>query len=104
MQQTFKVNSGILRQRTKSLDALIRCFTGGAIPTGDLQDALSALLGKGAPNRSPSVISRLTVEWQSEYERWLSRNLANTQTIGNAASNASGRADADTVFLVAEIR
>jgi hypothetical protein len=29
-----------------------------------------ALLGKDAPNLSPAVISRLTAEWQGEYERW----------------------------------
>jgi putative transposase len=35
-----------------------------------VQEALAALLGKDAPNLSPAVISRLTAEWQGEYERW----------------------------------
>ena len=35
-----------------------RCYLRG-VSTGDFQDALSALLGKDAPNLSPSVIARL---------------------------------------------
>ena len=34
------------------------------------------LLGKDAPNLSPSVITRLTGEWQAEYERWQARDLS----------------------------
>ena len=29
-----------------------------------------------APNLSPSVVSRLTAEWQVEYERWQARDLS----------------------------
>ena len=32
--------------------------------------------GKDAPNLSPSVIARLTAEWQAEYERWQGRDLS----------------------------
>ena len=46
------------------------------ISTGDFQEALTALLGKDAPNLSPAVISRLTAEWQGEYERWQKRDLS----------------------------
>ena len=46
------------------------------ISTGDFQEALMALLGKDAPNLSPAVISRLTAEWQSEYERRQRRDLS----------------------------
>src|SRR4030081_2057241 len=46
------------------------------ISTGDFQEALAALLGKDAPNLSPAVISRLTAEWQGEYERWQKRDLS----------------------------
>lgn len=34
------------------------------------------LAGKDAPNLSPAVISRLTAEWQGEYERWQKRDLS----------------------------
>ena len=43
---------------------------------GDFQEALSALLGKDAPNLSPAVISRLTAEWQAEYDAWQKRDLS----------------------------
>src|SRR5207253_9303992 len=46
------------------------------ISTGDLQDALAALLGKDAPNLSPSAIARLTADWQAEYEHWQRRDLS----------------------------
>ena len=46
------------------------------ISTGDFQEALAALLGPEAPNLSPGVISRLTAEWQAEYERWHRRDLS----------------------------
>ena len=46
------------------------------VSTGDFQEALAALLGKDAPNLSPSVIARLTAEWQAEYERWQRRDLS----------------------------
>lgn len=47
-------------RRTKSLDALLPILYLRGISTGDFQEALSALLGKDAPNLSPAVITRLT--------------------------------------------
>ncbi|MBK3778614.1 IS256 family transposase, partial [Azospirillum brasilense] len=46
-------------RRSKSLDALLPVLYLRGVSTGDFQDALSALLGKDAPNLSPSVIVRL---------------------------------------------
>jgi putative transposase len=63
-------------RRTKSLDALLPILYLRGLSTGDFQEALSALLGKDAPNLSPSVVTRLTGEWQSEYERWQARDLS----------------------------
>ncbi len=51
------------------------------ISTGDFQEALAALLGQNAPNLSPAVISRLTAEWQGEYERWQKRDLSARQYV-----------------------
>ena len=62
-------------RRSKSLDALLPVLYLRGISTGDFQEALSALLGSDAPNLSPSVISRLTGEWQQEYDRWQRRDL-----------------------------
>ena len=63
-------------RRTKSLDALLPVLYLRGVSTGDFQEALAALLGKDAPNLSPSVIGRLTAEWQVEYERWQGRDLS----------------------------
>lgn len=63
-------------RRTKSLDALLPVLYLRGVSTGDFQEALSALLGPDAPNLSPSVVSRLTGEWQGDYERWQSRDLS----------------------------
>ena len=57
------------------MDAFCRALLAG-ISTGDFQKALAALLGQNAPNLSPAVISRLTAEWQGEYERWQKRDLS----------------------------
>src|ERR1700676_3794106 len=63
-------------RRTKSLDALLPVLYLRGVSTGDFQAALAALLGQDAPNLSPAVISRLTAEWQGEYERWQKRDLS----------------------------
>ncbi|MBY9045617.1 transposase, partial [Pseudomonas fluorescens] len=63
-------------RRTRSLDALLPVLYLRGISTGDFQDALSALLGKDAPNLSPSVITALKADWQDEYERWQRRDLS----------------------------
>jgi len=63
-------------RRTKSLDALLPVLYLRGISTGDFQEALAALLGKDAPNLSPSVIGRLKEEWQAEYDRWQRRDLS----------------------------
>ena len=63
-------------KHVRSLDALLPVLYLRGISTGDFQEALTALLGKDAPNLSPAVISRLTAEWQGEYERWQKRDLS----------------------------
>ena len=63
-------------RRTRSLDALLPVLYLRGVSTGDFQEALSALLGKDAPNLSPSAITRLTAEWNADYERWQKRDLS----------------------------
>ena len=63
-------------RRSKSLDALLPVLYLRGISTGDFQEALSALLGRDAPNLSPGVISRLTADWEKEHERWQRRDLS----------------------------
>jgi len=74
-----RFTSGILpkwARRSRSLDALLPVLYLRGISTGDFQEALAALLGADAPNLSPGVISRLTGEWQHEYDRWQRRDLS----------------------------
>jgi len=52
-------------RRTKSLDTLLPVLYLRGISTG-----------QNAPNLSLAVISRLTAEWQGEYERWQKRDLS----------------------------
>jgi putative transposase len=68
-------------RRTRSLDALLPILYLRGLSTGDFQEALAALLGKDAPNLSPSVIARLTGEWQAEYEHWQARDLSARQYV-----------------------
>ena len=71
-------------RRTRSLDALLpilylRGVSMSGEPlgsTGDFQGALGALLGKDAPNLSPSVVARLRGEWEADYTHWQRRDLS----------------------------
>ena len=63
-------------RRSRSIDALLPVLYLRGISTGDFQETLAALLGKDAPNLSPSVIARLRSDWQTEYERWQQRDLS----------------------------
>jgi transposase-like protein len=63
-------------RRTRSLAVLLPVLYLRGVSTGDLQEALAALLGRDAPNLSPSVIARLTAEWQAEDEHWQRRDLS----------------------------
>src|SRR6056297_2248373 len=63
-------------RRSKSLDALLPVLYLRGISTGDFRETLAALLGPEAPNLSPGAISRLTGEWQQDYERWQRRDLS----------------------------
>ena len=77
--ETVRFTSHILpkwARRSRSLDALLPVLYLRGISTGDFQEALSAILGAEAPNLPPGVISRLTAEWQKEYERWQRRDLS----------------------------
>jgi transposase-like protein len=63
-------------RRTKSLDALLPVLYLRGVSTGDFQEALGALLGRDAPNLSPTVVTKLTGEWEQEYGRWQTRDLS----------------------------
>ena len=78
-EEKIRFTSSILpkwARRTKSLDALLPVLYLRGVSAGDFQEALAALLGKDAPNLSPAVISRLTAEWQADYDAWQKRDLS----------------------------
>jgi putative transposase len=77
--QRIRFTSAILprwARRTPSLDALLPVLYLRGVSAGDFQEALAALLGRDAPNLSPSVIARLKGEWEAEYARWQRRELS----------------------------
>jgi len=63
-------------RRTRSLDALLPILYLRGVSMGDFGEALAALLGKDAPNLSPSVVARLRGEWEADYKRWQRRDLS----------------------------
>ena len=63
-------------RRTRSLDALLPILYLRGVSMGDFQEALAALLGRDAPNLSPSVIARLRNDWEADYGRWQRRDLS----------------------------
>src|SRR5918997_3831807 len=63
-------------RRTRSLDALLPILYLRGVSTGDFGEALAALLGKDAPNLSPSVVARLKAEWEADFARWQRRDLS----------------------------
>ncbi len=63
-------------RRTRSLDALLPILYLRGVSMGDFQEALGALLGRDAPNLSPSVIARLRGDWEADFARWQRRDLS----------------------------
>src|SRR3954463_10518212 len=63
-------------RRTTSLDALLPILYLRGVSAGDFQEALGVLLGKDAPNLSPSVVARLKEGWADDYARWQQRDLS----------------------------
>ncbi len=75
----YRFTSAILprwARRTRSLDALLPVLYLRGVSMGDFQEALGALLGKEAPNLSPSVVARMRGEWEADYKRWQGRDLS----------------------------
>src|SRR5713226_1851318 len=78
-EEKIRFTSAILprwARRTLSLDALLPVLYLRGVSMGDFQEALAALLGRDAPNLSPSVIARLRDEWEADYACWQRRDLS----------------------------
>ena len=77
--ERIRFSSAILppyARRSKSLEVLIPILYLKGISTGDFEEALVALLGKGAGGLSASTIGRLKEVWSEEHMRWSKRDLS----------------------------
>src|SRR3712207_2924069 len=77
--ERIRFSSAILprwARRTRSLDALLPILYLRGVSMGDFQEALAALLGRDAPNLSPSTVARLRGEWEADHARWRRRDLS----------------------------
>jgi putative transposase len=57
-------------RRAKSVDALLPWLYLHGVSTGNMQEALAALLGPEAAGLSASVVARLKNRWMEEYRLW----------------------------------
>ena len=74
-----RFTSGILppymRRSPKVSEVLLVLYLRG-LSTNDFRSALKDLLGEDASGLSPTAITRLTAEWQSEYDDFRKRDLS----------------------------
>jgi len=68
-------------RRSPSLDALIPALYLRGVSTGDVQEALEAILGKGAAGLSAANVTRLKESWKDEYEAWAGRDLSDKRYV-----------------------
>lgn len=57
-------------RRSKSVEAVLPWLYLKGVSTGDMSEALAALVGKEAAGLSAAVVSRLKARWADEYEAW----------------------------------
>ena len=78
-QSGIKFNSAIVPpyvRKAQRVEAALPWLYLRGISTGDMQEALSVLLGAEAKGLSPAVVSRLKAEWAEEYAAWNQRDLS----------------------------
>ncbi len=74
-----KFNSALVPpyvRKAKRVEAALPWLYLRGISTGDMQEALSVLLGDEAKGLSPSVVSRLKAQWSEAYGAWNRRDLS----------------------------
>lgn len=62
-------------RRAKSLDTVLPWLYLHGVSTGDMREALAALVGAEAKGLSASVVSRLKGRWSQEYQAWRRQKL-----------------------------
>jgi len=68
-------------RKTRSLEAAIPWLYLKGVSTGEMGDALGALVGKDAKGLSSSTISRLKKEWADQYHLWRKESLDKDQWV-----------------------
>lgn len=63
-------------RRLPSIEALIPALYLKGVSTGNMEEALTAILGKNAQGLSATNIVRLKQVWEKEYEEWQKRDLS----------------------------
>jgi transposase-like protein len=63
-------------RRTKNIEELLPWLYLKGVSTGQFDEALTALLGPGAPGLSAATVRRLTTDWDAEHKRWQDRDLS----------------------------
>jgi transposase-like protein len=74
-----KFNSSLVPpyvRKAKRVEAALPWLYLRGISTGDMQGALSVLLGDDAKGLSPAVVSRLKAQWGEDYLAWNRRDLS----------------------------
>ena len=62
-------------RRTATLDKVLPLLYLKGISEADFVEVLSPIFGEQAKNLSPSVISRLKISWEGEYEQWRTKDV-----------------------------
>jgi putative transposase len=66
-------------RRSVNIETMLPIMYLKGISTNDFKAVLEPMLGAGASNLSPSVISRMKSSWLSEYEQFLTKDLSHKQ-------------------------
>lgn len=75
----YRFTSAILPpyvRRTPSIESVIPTLYLKGISTGDIPQALEAILGENAKGLSPTNITRLKSIWEQEFKEWSKRDLS----------------------------
>ena len=72
---TSRILPPYMRRSPKVSEVLPVLYLRG-LSTGDFREALPVLLGEDASGLSPSTITRLTAEWEREYQEFQGRDLS----------------------------
>jgi len=77
---TSQILPPYMRRSPKVSEVLPVLYLRG-LSTGDFQEALGSLLGEDAAGLSATAITRLTAEWQSDYDAFRKRDLSESEFV-----------------------